>query len=111
MHIGIQYCGGCNPRYDRVKSVGELKDSFPEIRWDYVCMESGNRYDLILAVTGCGKECIPQSRLLELSDRILYIHQKEMVNSVREEVEKVLAAQTENKEAEKIQRVEGNNEF
>ena len=25
MRIGIKYCGGCNPRYDRVAAVKELQ--------------------------------------------------------------------------------------
>lgn len=31
MKIGIKYCGGCNPRYDRNQEVEKLKKNFPSI--------------------------------------------------------------------------------
>ena len=30
MKIGIKYCGGCNPRYDRSQEVEKLKKKFPQ---------------------------------------------------------------------------------
>lgn len=32
MKIGIKYCGGCNPRYDRSHEVDKLKKRFPNTR-------------------------------------------------------------------------------
>ena len=29
--IAVYYCGGCNPRYDRVREVGELRQRFPRL--------------------------------------------------------------------------------
>ena len=30
MKIGIKYCGGCNPRYDRSQEVEKLKKKFSQ---------------------------------------------------------------------------------
>ena len=29
--IAVYYCGGCNPRYDRVRAVRELRERFPRL--------------------------------------------------------------------------------
>ena len=29
MTVGIKYCGGCNPRYDRVAAARRLEAAFP----------------------------------------------------------------------------------
>lgn len=40
MKVGIKYCGGCNPRYDRVAAVNQLKRE--SRRWNRVSLrESG----------------------------------------------------------------------
>ncbi len=55
MKIGIKYCGGCNPRYDRGEHVKALRETHPEQDWEYVKEE--NFYDLLLVVCGCGSCC------------------------------------------------------
>ena len=36
MKVGIKYCGGCNPRYDRAAFVERLLSDHPE--WDAVLL-------------------------------------------------------------------------
>lgn len=55
MNIGIKYCGGCNPRYDRTREVQKLKKKFPRHTFTYtpekiVC-------DVCLLVCGCQTGC------------------------------------------------------
>lgn len=50
MRIGIKYCGGCNPRYDRVAAVKELQQRYPEWKIE-PAGEGGQEY--ILVVCGC----------------------------------------------------------
>ena len=55
MKIGIKYCGGCNPRYDRSHEVEKLKKKFPQHMFTYdventVC-------DICLLVCGCMTAC------------------------------------------------------
>lgn len=56
MKIGLKYCGGCNPRYDRVALVGRIRDSLGGgvefVPWD------GKDASLILVVTGCETACV-----------------------------------------------------
>ena len=55
MQIGIKYCGGCNPRYDRGVLVARLKAALPDI--DFQPVRDGDVYDLLLVVSGCRVEC------------------------------------------------------
>ena len=53
--IGIRYCGGCNPRYDRVALAGKLAASFPELAFrpgltDSDCLA-------VLVFCGCPVRC------------------------------------------------------
>ena len=31
MRLGVKYCGGCNPRFDRKEIVKRLKEDYPHI--------------------------------------------------------------------------------
>lgn len=59
--IALRYCGGCNPRYDRIGLVEELKSRFPHLK-----MEPFHSGDLCLAsvvVCGCSSQCAGQDGL------------------------------------------------
>lgn len=53
--IAVYYCGGCNPRYDRVGAVGELRQRFPRLAFT---LPDGGRPDGCLAVCGCAVGCV-----------------------------------------------------
>lgn len=55
MIIGIKYCGGCNPVYDRRKIVDMILENYPNIIVEYVKEE--NFYDLALIINGCTRAC------------------------------------------------------
>lgn len=55
MRIGIKYCGGCNPIFDRKKLAENISDeyagcSFEPVRDDVF-------YDAVLIINGCGRAC------------------------------------------------------
>ena len=53
--IGLKYCGGCNPSYDRVATVHEIQKKLDHIElvpWDT------EDCDTILVVTGCESACV-----------------------------------------------------
>ena len=50
--VKLCYCGGCNPRYDRVAAVRMLSGAFPEIQFSDTDGMIG------LAVCGCERACI-----------------------------------------------------
>ena len=77
-NIGIRYCGGCNPRYDRVAFVRRLEALLPECRFEP--MEAGKEYAAVLVVCGCRNQCantgditLPAARVITATafDRLL----------------------------------------
>jgi len=55
LRVGIKYCGGCNPEYDRVAIVDHIKQSMQD-KIEIVRPESEG-VDLILSVNGCSTAC------------------------------------------------------
>ena len=55
MVIAVKYCGGCNPRYDRVKFVQDLQEEFPEC--GFYDAEEPNP-DFVIVVCGCPVPCV-----------------------------------------------------
>ena len=60
MRRAVKYCGGCNPRYDRVALVRELErrlgQPLPPAR-------PGEAYDQIYVICGCSARCADLSGL------------------------------------------------
>ncbi len=63
MLIGVKYCGGCNPFYDRKAEVDRLERSVKGVRFEPV--KSGGRYDKVLLVCGCQRACIRKYSISE----------------------------------------------
>ena len=59
MRIGVKYCGGCNPRFDRRALVARLRQSFPEhdIREGLSAQAEHFAPDLALILNGCSSAC------------------------------------------------------
>jgi hypothetical protein len=55
MKVGIKYCGGCNPGYDRVALAEYIKKSLHG-RVEFVPLD-GESIDMVLAVEGCKTAC------------------------------------------------------
>ena len=55
MKIGIKYCGGCNPRYDRTNIVEQLKRDLPESDVFPAVPSAG--LDYVVVVCGCKSAC------------------------------------------------------
>lgn len=56
MKIGIKYCGGCNPLYDRKIVLESLIELFKEEI--FVPANEFERYDIILVLNGCKRSCV-----------------------------------------------------
>ena len=59
LRLGLKYCGGCSPRYDRVDWVSELKQKMGgRIEW----VSHDDPYaEAILVVMGCESACVDVS--------------------------------------------------
>ena len=53
--VGIKYCGGCNPEYDRVMSVEQIKRALKG-KVEFVPAQNEG-VEIILAVQGCATAC------------------------------------------------------
>ncbi len=59
--VGLRYCGGCNPCYDRTAAVRRLADTAPHCLLEP--FSEGGCYDLILMVCGCLTACASPANL------------------------------------------------
>ncbi len=55
LRVGIKYCGGCNPEYDRVALVEQIKEKL-DGKISFALPESED-VGIILAVYGCKTAC------------------------------------------------------
>lgn len=55
MKIGIRYCGGCNPSYDRKLYVEKLKHLYTGYQIE--AATETNHYDYLIIVSGCMSCC------------------------------------------------------
>lgn len=53
--IGVRYCGGCNPRYDRVAAVRQLARLLPG--YELGPAQPGETYPAAVVVCGCPARC------------------------------------------------------
>ncbi|WP_026894611.1 hypothetical protein [Clostridiisalibacter paucivorans] len=62
MNIGIKYCGGCNPKYNRKRFVKYIKDILTEDKF-FVAREN-EYYGVLIIVCGCTSACANSDRIL-----------------------------------------------
>lgn len=84
MRIGIKYCGGCNPRYDRVAAVKELQQRYPEWKIE-PAGEGGQEY--ILVVCGCTAVCAGHAHLKAAKHKFV-INSREQLAAACEAIKK-----------------------
>lgn len=87
--IGIRYCGGCSPTYDRAAAVKQLRELLPEIT--FVIAETGKRYAAALIVQGCFNACTSTLTLAVPKDRQVSIEGFDDVLPARDRLRKLLA--------------------
>lgn len=53
--IGIKYCGGCNPKYDRVAFANRVKEQYRHC--EVKAVNSNETFDCVVVVSGCHAAC------------------------------------------------------
>ena len=53
--IGIKYCGGCNPRFDRGAIYHTIQSRLEEAHFEHA--KEGVNYDALLVISGCLSAC------------------------------------------------------
>jgi hypothetical protein len=60
MKIGIKYCGGCNPRYDRTAIVTRLEHDLSDVQ---IGLAGGEKPDYVVVLCGCSSACALHANL------------------------------------------------
>jgi hypothetical protein len=57
MLVGVKFCGGCNPRYDRGEAFSAVKRRCEGAAARFEYAEEAREYDLLLYIAGCVNRC------------------------------------------------------
>lgn len=60
MDIGIKYCGGCNPKYDRKEFLHNLKRNS---NFNFEIADLNKVYDIVIVLCGCNSSCVNHEEL------------------------------------------------
>lgn len=89
MKIGVKYCGGCNPNYERREILRWLKRDYPTIQTEAV--REGVFYDICLVICGCRETCSDYSYLKQQYEVLIIRDPEEyekVSNRIREKLKK-----------------------
>lgn len=84
--IGVRYCGGCNPRYDRRNVFETVKGRFPAMYLENA--KEGVLYDALLVICGCTSCCTSYQQFDSKYGAIL-VRAQEDIDKVLEFLEKL----------------------
>lgn len=87
--IGIRYCGGCNPRYDRIAFTRELAARFDDCV--FLPAEPQTAYDAVLAVCGCPSRCVNTADLSTHNKHLLMIGSQDTLEKAADFLQTALA--------------------
>jgi len=87
VRVGLKYCGGCNPEYDRVALARHIEEKL-QGKIAFVTPESEG-VGLILAVEGCGTACADLSAFQGMEIRVITTIEagKRFIQEIRAQVE------------------------
>ncbi len=86
VRIGLKYCGGCSPKYDRTQIVDDLKNEFSH-RVRFVSYEDPD-VDCILIVAGCPTACVDREPFRNI--KTIVVTSDEDYNLCCKEIEELL---------------------
>ncbi|MDD2981131.1 MAG: enoyl-CoA hydratase-related protein [Hespellia sp.] len=85
MKIGIKYCGGCNPNYNRKKAVEKISKNLTGCSIESVSTDQ--EYNIILIVCGCHRTCIKDQRPAK-SGQYVVLHSEEDFENMEKSIMK-----------------------
>ena len=91
--IGVRYCGGCNPRYDRVAVVNKLASLLPQA--ELVPAQPGEGYAGAVLVCGCPSRCAKADGLAVPPGRQVWLSGWEDLLPAKKQLEALLAQERE----------------
>jgi hypothetical protein len=87
LRIGIKYCGGCNPKYDRADFVDRLKEKFRG-RMEFDTAKEGLIYDALLVIGGCRSCCADYGRY-KAGRKVLLVRDANQFDVIVKELEEL----------------------
>ena len=57
MTVGLKYCGGCNPYYERTKLAEKIKEQLKN-HVTFEPLQEGKLYDVVVLICGCVRRCV-----------------------------------------------------
>lgn len=91
MTIAIKYCGGCNPRFDRVAAAAQLAAAFPALPMENA--RSGAAADLLVVLCGCPARCADVSSLS--AAETLWVCRSEDLQAVYDRLQRIQTERSE----------------
>lgn len=70
--VSLRFCGGCNPRFDRVKLYEDIMAEFSSI-YDFELYKEDQKYDIVILINGCSSECLNK---LDYNTNLVVIHDR-----------------------------------
>lgn len=76
MKVRVKFCGGCNPRYDRVAAYEVLKEKFDLTNEDFA--------DYVVVLAGCRVACVKHQNQIALEKKYVIHNQTEFEQALNE---------------------------
>lgn len=102
--VGVRYCGGCNPRYDRVALMKRLQSFFPEET--FAAAQPGVRHPALVVVCGCPNQCVKLSDLALPAAKQVFLGGWEDLLPAKKRLAELLALDSEAEESGGLTREE-----
>ena len=87
MICGVKYCGGCNSRYNRTAFLERVKNTCPNVEFQYVQPEAVYHY--LLVICGCPSKCADISKIL-IDGNIYMISEENQFENLVEKIKKTV---------------------
>ncbi|HWQ79527.1 MAG TPA: hypothetical protein VN381_11950 [Anaerovoracaceae bacterium] len=82
MLVGVKFCGGCNPRYERGKALNTIKERM-QGEADFIIAEEGGEYDYLLVIGGCTNCCASTGQYKARKDTIRMWDESHIENTIQ----------------------------
>ena len=69
--IGLKYCGGCDPSYDRVEYVRAIQEAAGD-RIEWIPLDEGG-FTTVMLVCGCDTQCVEMAEYVVRGCRIVRV--------------------------------------
>ena len=96
MIMQVKYCGGCNPRYDRVEFLQRLMKAFPDIEFR---TGAADQVTAGLVICGCDTACAETAGCIGNCGRIV-VWKESAFDTVCGSLEEILSNQKEERKGQ-----------